>query len=302
MKLGSSGLGRYGWLALGAALAVCGSAAPAQAQEPICSSPSVIFCEGFESTTWAGRWGEVSHPTRKTRDTDPRNVFGGQASLRVAFPAGDPDGGGWMHYWWNAQSGQGPIYLRWYVKYQTGFNWGTWDVKMAGLEGHPPGVRYGPGAGVRPDGSWFDVRLLSLGVPNGTAAARQPLFYYSHINQNSQWGDFAHQNQNLPAVTFATDRWYCVELMVRLNDPTASNGEMSMWIDGILKGHRTGQTWRTRSDVEINHLFWSAWIGEPTHSGTQYRWEDNIVVSRARVGCSAGPGPPSPPTNLRIIR
>lgn len=249
-----------------------------------------------------GRWGEVSHPTRKTRDLDPRNVFSGNASLRLAFPPGDEDGAGWMHYWWNAPTGQGPIYLRWYVKYQAGFNWGTWDVKMAGLEGHLPGVRYGPGAGIRPDGTWFDSRLLALGVPNGPAAPRQPLFYYYHLNQNSIWGDFAHQDR-LPAAIIETDRWYCMELMVRPNDPSSANGEMQMWIDGVLKGHRTGIRWRSRGDVEISHLFWSAWIGEPTHTTTQYRWEDNIVVSRRAIGCLAGGAiPPAPPTNVRVIR
>jgi hypothetical protein len=118
----------------------------------------------------------------------------------LTFPAGDQDGAGWMHYWWTPQTNQPTrTYLRWYVKYQSGFNWGTWDVKMAGLEGHPPGVLTGPGAGVRPDGTWFDVRLLALGVTNNGAAARQPLFYYSHVNQNSQWGDFAHQDRTIRA-------------------------------------------------------------------------------------------------------
>lgn len=280
-----------------------GSPQTASAQEAICSTPEVIFCEGFESTTWISRWQEVSHQSRKTRDTTSQNIFRGTASLRLAFPPGDQDGAGWMHYWWNPQVGQGPVYLRWYVKHQSGFNWGTWDVKMAGLEGHLPGVRYGPGAGVRPDGTWFDARLLSLGVANGPSPARSPLFYISHVNQASQWGDIYHQNQNLPIVAMQADRWYCLEMMVRPNDPNLSNGETSMWVDGVLKGHLTGLRWRTRSDVEINDLFWSSWIGQPQHTTTQYRWEDNIVVSRARIGCLAdGQSPPGQPRNVRIIR
>src|SRR5215207_3515098 len=117
-----------------------GSEWDASAQEPICSSPNVIFCEGFESPNWMDRWQEVSHRDRKTRDTTAGNVFSGQGSLRATFPPGDDEGAGWMHYWWNPPVGQGTVYMRWYIKYQTGFTWGTWDVKMAGLGGRRPGV------------------------------------------------------------------------------------------------------------------------------------------------------------------
>jgi hypothetical protein len=245
----------------------------------------------------------VSHPERKTRDTSQQNVFNGQASLRVTFPPGVQDGGGWMIYWWDAPASQGPMYIRWYVKYQSGFNWGTWDVKMHGFGGRLPGVRYGPGAGIRPDGTWFDTRLLALGVQNGSAPPRQPLFYYYHMNQQSIWGDFAHQNRNAPSTVLETNRWYCMELMVRPNDVGSANGEMSMWIDNVLKGQYTGITWRNRSDVRINKLDWAAWVGEPTASTTQYRWEDNIVVSRSRIGCLGSQTPaPTAPGNLRIIR
>jgi hypothetical protein len=285
-----------------AALCLFALAATARAQEPICSSPDVIFCEDFESTNWTAKWGEVSHPDRKLRDTNTQNVFDGQASLRVSFPPGSQDGGGWMIYWWDAPAGQTTMYIRWYVKYATGFNWGTWDIKMHGFGGRRPGVRYGPGAGIRPDGTWFDARILSLGVPNGNAQPRQPLFYYYHMNQQSIWGDFAHQNQNLPATVYDTNRWYCMELMVRPNDVGNNNGEMTMWVDNVQKGHYGGLTWRNREDVRINKLDWAAWVGEPQHSTTQYRWEDNIVVSRSRIGCLAGGATaPAAPRNLRIV-
>lgn len=289
-------------LLFGSAICVLILATPAAAQESICSSPDVIFCEDFESANWASHWGEVSHPDRKLRDTNAQNVFDGQASLRVTFPPGDPDGGGWMIYWWDAPSNQGPVYIRWYVKYQSGFNWGGWDVKMHGFGGRRPGVRYGPGAGIRPDGTWFDALLLALGVPNGPAPARQPLFYYYHMNQQSIWGDFAHQNQNAPYTVLQTNRWYCMELMVRPNAVGTANGEMTMWIDDVQKGHYVGITWRNRTDVQINKLGWSAWIGEPMHSANQYRWEDNFVVSRSRIGCmDGGVTAPTAPRNLRIV-
>ena len=291
-------------LSLGAAIAlVCGTAGTVRGAEPICQSPDVIFCEDFDSVDWASRWHEISHRDRKVRDTNPpvRPPLPSQASLRLTFPPGDQNGGGWMHYWWTPGPAQGSIYLRWYVMYGSNFDWGHGDVKLAGVDGHLPGVRYGPGAGVRPDGTWFSNRLVSLGVPDsrGAPSAREPFFYYYHMDQATQWGDFGFQNQGAH-VAFERGRWYCLEMMTRPNDIGQANGEMLMWVDGVLKARHVGIRWRSRSDAQINNLFLSAWIGEPRHSETQYRWEDNYVVSRSRIGCGSTIEPPQPPTNLRL--
>ncbi len=97
---------RAAWVS---ALSLLGCAAAASAQEPICGTADAIFCEDFESTNWTAKWGEVSHPDRKLRDTTSSNVFDGQASLRVSFPPGVQDGGGWMIYWWDAVANQVPV-------------------------------------------------------------------------------------------------------------------------------------------------------------------------------------------------
>ncbi len=243
------------------------------------------------------------------RETNKAQVWEGNNALKLVFPAGSTDGAGWMHYWWTPAANQNEVFVRWYVKYSTGFNYGTWDVKMAGLEGHLPGVKYKPGAGNIPDGTWYVSRLLSLGVNNASngASAKQPLFYYYHPDQKSTWGDFGAQNR-APQISFADNQWYCVEMRVRPNTvATNSNGthaslydgEQTLWIDGVEKAQYSGIRWRTNPTVQINDLFHSAWVGQPKANTEQYRWEDNYVISSKRIGCLGGIAP-SAPTGLTV--
>ncbi len=280
-------------------------AGPTEAQECANPKPEWIFCEDFEGSSFLANWQEVSHTNRKVRETNSANVFQGTASLKLVFPPGDTDGGGWMHHWWDPASNQNEVYLRFYVKYSAGFQYGNWDVKMAGLDGHLPGVRYIPGgAGVRPDGTWFTSRILSLGVSDsrGPEGPKEPFFYYSHLDQIDRWGDFGYQNRD-PRVALQDNQWYCIEIMIKPNtvaqSSVSSDGEQVFWLDGVEKARYSGLRWRTRSDVRINDLFQSAWIGEPTATGNQFRWEDNYVVSRSKIGC-VDKDPPAPPTGLNV--
>ncbi len=268
-----------------------------------------LFCEDFEGATFLSQWDEVSHKDRKVRETNAAHVREGNNSLKLVFPPGDTDGAGWMHRWWTPADAQNEVYLRWYVKYSAGFNYGNWDVKMAGVTAHLPGVKYGPGAGATPDGTWFQSRLLSLGVNNASsgASAKEPLFYYYHPEQKSAWGDFGAQNRT-PRVAFADNQWYCMEMRVKPNTVTTNSngtyaaqydGEQTLWIDGVEKAHYSAIRWRTNPKVQINDLFQSAWVGQPRATANQYRWEDNYVVSTKRIGC-LGSLTPSAPTGLQV--
>ncbi len=253
----------------------------------------------------------MSHRDRKVRETNKAHVREGNNALKLVFPPSSKDGAGWMHYWWTPAATQNEVFLRWYVKYSTGFNYGGWDVKMPGLNGHLPGVKYTPsGAGYVPDGTWYASRLLSLGVDNQAsgASAKQPLFYYYHPDQKGDYGDFGPQNRTPPAVTFADNRWYCLEVRIKPNTVVTNasgtysglyDGEQTLWIDGIEKGHYSGIRWRTNPKVQINDLFQSAWVGQPRATAEQYRWEDNYVVSSKRIGC-LGSVAPSAPTELQV--
>jgi len=245
-----------------------------------------IFCEDFEGPNFLSQWQEVAYPERKSLETDKSHVRAGKTALKLSFAPGSTDGAGWMHFWWTPAARQNDVFVRWYVQYSTGFDYGGWDVKLAGLGAHLPGVRYGPGAGNMPDGTWYASRLLSLGVTdkNSGANPKEPIFYYYHQGQGSQWGDFGPQNRT-PSVRFNDNQWYCLEIGIKPNTVGLGDGEQTVWIDGVEKAKHSGIRWRTESAVQINDLFQSAWIGEPHAISEQYRWEDNYVISTSRIGC-----------------
>lgn len=295
-----------GVLALLIALVLVG---PTEAQECANPKPEWIFCEDFEGSSFLANWQEVSHTNRKVRETNSSKIFQGDASLKLVFPPGDVDGGGWMHFWWQPSAGQNEMYLRYYVRYSTGFRYGNWDVKLAGLEAHLPGVRYRPGAGNVPDGTWFQSRGISLGVSDsrGPEGPKEPFLYYYHPDQKTNFGDFGYQNRT-PRVALEDERWYCIEIMLKPNTVVRNSngsysgnfdGEQVLWIDGAEKARYSGIRWRTFPDVLINDLYQSAWIGQPTATSEQYRWEDNYIISKNRIGC-IDDTPPNPPTGLTV--
>lgn len=278
--------------------------ASAGASECANRKPEWLFCEDFEAASFLGQWQEVSHRDRKIREQQPGVVFAGQSSLRLAFPPADVDGAGWMHFWWTPSATQGEVFMRWHVKYSSGFNYGNWDVKLAGLEGHLPGVRYRPGAGNVPDGTWYQSRLLSLGVydDRGPQQAKTPFFYYYHPDQATNWGDFGFQNRG-QNIAFQDERWYCLEIRVKPNTVRdngggsytgLADGEQTLWIDSVERAHYGNIRWRTRPDVRMNDLYQSAWVGQPRATQEQYRWEDNYVISTQRIGCYVSQAPASP--------
>jgi len=299
-------------LAFVAAILASALSLGAQAAECAAAKPEWIFCEDFEgsASTFLSRWQDVSHRDRKTRETAAASVFEGSSSLRLTFPVGDLDGGGWMQHWWTPSTNQSEVFLRWYVKYSSGFQYGNWDVKKTGLgASQSPGSLAGR-AGTRPDGTWFLSRVLSLGVydDRGAQPAKAPLLYYYYPDQSSAWGDFGYQNRE-PKTVLSDNAWHCLEMRIKPNTVidngngtynVSSDGEQSLWINGELKALYTGFRWRTRPNVYINDVFMSAWIGEPTATTVQYRWEDNYVVSTKRIGCYQATGRPGRPRNIVV--
>jgi hypothetical protein len=110
--------------------------------------------------------------------------------------------------------------------------------------------------------------------------------------QCTTYNDFDHLSWlgNKSGVTplfsaISGDKWFCVEVHVKLNEPGVSNGIQEFWIDGQLEARREGLNFvGAYSDYAINAVFfenyWNA--GSPL---AQERYFDNIVVSTKPIGC-----------------
>jgi hypothetical protein len=117
----------------------------------------------------------------------------------------------------------------------------------------------------------------------------------------TRWNDFPNLIPLIPSVVTSSslmptnNEWVCVEVMVKLNDPGQSNGEMYYWKNDILQGRLTGYNYLSSyTGYGINAVrlenWWSVaddgpW-GPPTNPPKrQKRYFDNFVVSTQRIWC-----------------
>jgi hypothetical protein len=135
-----------------------------------------------------------------------------------------------------------------------------------------------------------------------------------HVHgDGNYWGTPFLANAETPPVT--RDRWICVELMVKLNEPSQSDGEQAFWIDGQLwrtggqvashigpgfpRGRWTGGwwepdpqssetfegfRWRTADSLTINYLWTYVYITRARPGRVSRVWFDNIVVATSYIG------------------
>jgi hypothetical protein len=80
-------------------------------------------------------------------------------------------------------------------------------------------------------------------------------------------------------------RWQCIEMHVRLNDPGEANGVFEVWVNGSPDARKAALNWAsTFRTYGINAIFvenyWNAGAPQP-----EERYIDNLVISRARIGC-----------------
>jgi hypothetical protein len=86
------------------------------------------------------------------------------------------------------------------------------------------------------------------------------------------------------------DRWYAVETMIKANSVSLgvgnADGEMALWIDGVLVARHTGMLWRHDDELLLNRFIVWNYFPEATRS---YRiWFDNLVIDTSPIGVFAG--------------
>jgi len=80
--------------------------------------------------------------------------------------------------------------------------------------------------------------------------------------------------------------WFCLELTMTANTPSASDGEQTYWINGQLGHHVDGMNWRTTSALALNRARLAHYIETSDAGGHSNQvWFDDMVVSTQRIGC-----------------
>jgi hypothetical protein len=215
---------------------------------------------------WDGpAWPSVMHPTDRERHS-------GSRSLELTYVPGS-SGAGYMYRHFPARE---HVYLRWYQKWAPGFIWEPSGTGLMGIKSSSYGFpQFYP---------------FTYGV-DGTFAIQAQVVAEGGFNAEN----FLANRGGPP--NFSADRWYCIEVYVKLNVPGAADGELAAWIDGEQKLFYTGRQFvgATAADpapatAQIGSVLVTAQYGGVTPvPQLQYSWQDDFVGSSERIGCAAAP-------------
>jgi hypothetical protein len=174
---------------------------------------------------------------------------------------------------WRYFPGQDQVYLRWYQRWSAGYLFDASSTSLMGLRpsyGYPHFYPFVSGSGGQ-----FAIQ--------------------GQVLADRAWGS-ENFSQNLgQPVSFEPGRWYCVEVLVKLNTPGVADGTVAAWIDGEPKLSHGGRRFRGESAADpapsqarINALLVAGHYGglDPVPQ-LQFSWQDDLFASTQRVGCRA---------------
>ena len=251
----------------------------------------LLFQDDFESEKSLENYFEVrGRKEGKARLlTDPDKARGGNGCIQ--FTAVNRDGkssGAGASYWFGPE-GHDKIHLRRYIRFAPDYDQGNLNHVGGGLSGVAGSNKWeGMGkAGIRPNG---DDRFSCRFEPWCDWKRYQPpgfmfLYTYWMDMKRDRDGHFWGNNMN-PAkdkrIALERDRWYCLEQMIKVNDPGKANGELAAWIDGKLYIHYKGFRWRSTDKVRIKRFSIGVYIHEATRDNTV--WYDDVALSTGYIG------------------
>lgn len=263
---------------------------------------AVIFESGFEEGNKA-IWDDYdNNPDTENQLLADPGPFGTQGNhvLRLAVALGESGGSDMIKI---LPSQHDSLYVRWYIKYEPGFNF---NARNHG-GGLFAGARNFLGqSDSRPDGDDFAISTLEY---NRTLHTPQIYSYYRGMYQDcsnpegSCCGDVfpctsdegktyctdpAHRDPPLPPV-LRDNKWYCMEMKWKLGTPSTDgsvrDGEISLWVDGMNYGSWKDLWIRTTGSLKAGILWLSLYHHDGTHSDAGILL-DNVTVSTQRIGCS----------------
>jgi hypothetical protein len=244
--------------------------------------PEWIFCDDFESGNLSN-WDQTG--TMNTITTDLQNVLNGNNSMQAQLNTAN-DGGENLAKWF--MPGYDEIYVRFYIKFQSGFQ----NLRSDGNGMHVLGI-----AGNRIDDAWSSFGHSGT-VPTGTDrfttavdpghvandGTLRPFEFYSYFPEMSCsggcWGNLF--SQTAPQVPLLGGQWQLVEARVKTNTPGLYDGLQELWINDTLKVSVQNMRWRDTTDLKLNDIDFFFYM--PNTIGTQYIYVDNVVVSRQHIG------------------
>lgn len=254
------------------------------AQDAVSGTPAIdtVFAEDFESGTLAA-WPDGVDLSRQSvvSGVGATNAQSGSRYLEVTYPAGGD--GGWLTRFF--MPGYDSLYVSYYVRFPPDWQGGT---KLIGLFGARTDNQWSAAgkAGTCPQGTDFFIAMV---VTEATGNPGPTRFYTYHPAMLREpdgvtcWGRYGDGTETyVPPLELSRGEWHRVELMVKLNEPSKSNGSQQLWIDGVLRGTWSGLRFRTSPVLRLNAVqltFNRGLTGGPT---LQKLDVDHLIVSTGR--------------------
>lgn len=251
----------------------------------IAGSEDVIFADAFNAREEVkGDWDEA----RGKQDVLAlvENGADGSQALQVTATLGENTGGGLTKWFPSADI----IFIRFYTKFDPACDYVHHFCTLRanrGLQGKDKWSGFG-GAGLKPEG---DTRFSTALEPWGNwgrweAPGKWNFYSYWHEMKPSPdgkyWGNgFRPDSQPL----IPKDVWICAEFMLKHNTPGKRDGEQAYWIDGKLKGHWRGISWRTEPGVMANAFTLESYVTDRwTEQKENVVTFDNVVIAKKYIG------------------
>jgi hypothetical protein len=247
--------------------------------QPLRLPGQLIFIDTFESGQLEDRWILTNSNSFKF-SYNPQNVRSGKRSMEVTALPGKEAGDLARIFFPRSYD---KVHARWYCKFDSNFDQGNLMHlnRLIASKG-----KWTATAGTRPNG--FDFFRTGLDVWRNwgrNPPPGEPVFYsYFPVMKIDQKTGKYYGNMFKPETRVLIERgqWYCMEMMLKANDPGADNGEQAFWINGALIGHFKNIIWRFTSDLKIN----SFQIGLYIHDNEKINqiWYDDIIISTGFIG------------------
>ena len=252
----------------------------------------VFFEDAFESESSFRKYFEIRglKEGHVRIDLSAENVHSGEGSLKVTAPSKNGQGSsGAGAVAWFGPEGYDRVHLRLYIKYADDYNQGNLNHtggSLAGVAGDSKWEGMGK-AGIRPKGDdrynsrfepWCDWQKLT---PPGY------LFLYTYWMEMKRdpdghyWGNMLGPDKSERFIP-QRGKWYCLEHMIKANDPGKANGELAAWIDGKLYIHYKGIRWRSSPEVLLKRFAIGVYIHKSEQDNTV--WYDDVALSTGYIG------------------
>jgi len=230
--------------------------------------PGMVWQDGFELYEWKKNWKIREEGSWGMENTDVLNRHSTSQFLRINFPEGSLNKGrkfhnGGIHFTSDLPESDS-LYLRYYIRLGQYFPIRN-TIILPGLSFQDKNYK---------TSTDFNVVINSEGKPG--------------ISFQSLQGNKITNLASIEVFLLEKNKWYCIEQRIKLNEIGSSNGELKLWIDGVLVMGKSNLNLKTSSYQKLNAINFSAFIKNNNNSSVFERETnmdfDSFVASSDYIG------------------